>query len=333
MQNYQIHTSSQETQPIVSFIITYYNLPIQMLCECIDSILALSLRSFEREIIVIDDGSEVSPMNELIGYGDDIIYVRQKNGGVSVARNTGLQMAKGKYIQLIDGDDTLIQAPYEHCLDIVRYSKDADVILFDFTHNPKEKATSFDAPKRCGGSEFMRNNNIRGAACCCLFRNAVRSQLEFTPGICYGEDEEFTPQLLLRAEVVYDTSVKAYYYRERETSAVHQKDHASKQKRLNDAISVIRHLSMLGDRMPSNDRLAMQRRVAQLTMDYIYNIITLTRSRQELETRIKELHAEGFFPLPDRDYSQKYKWFRRMTNSSFGRNILLCTLPYLKRER
>ena len=57
MQNYQIHTSSQETQPIVSFIITYYNLPIQMLCECIDSILALSLRSFEREIIVIDDGS------------------------------------------------------------------------------------------------------------------------------------------------------------------------------------------------------------------------------------------------------------------------------------
>ena len=333
MQNYQNHTSSQETQPIVSFIITYYNLPIQMLCECIDSILALSLRSFEREIIVIDDGSEVSPMNELIGYGDDIIYVRQKNGGVSVARNTGLQMAKGKYIQLIDGDDTLIQAPYEHCLDIVRYSKDADVILFDFTHNPKEKATSFDTPKRCGGSEFMRNNNMRGAACCCLFRNAVRSQLEFTPGICYGEDEEFTPQLLLRAEVVYDTDVKAYYYRERETSAVHRKDNDSKQKRLNDALNVIRHLSMLGDRMPSNDRLAMQRRVAQLTMDYIYNIIMPTRSREELDKRLEELHAEGFFPLPNRDYSQKYKWFRKMTNTRFGRTILLNTLPLLKRER
>ena len=90
---------------------------------------------------------------------------------------------------------------------------------------------------------------------------------------------------------------------------------------------------MLGDRMPSNDRLAMQRRVAQLTMDYIYNIITLTHSRQELETHIKELHAEGFFPLPDRDYSQKYKWFRKMTNTRLGRAILLNTLPYLKRER
>lgn len=333
MQNYQSHTSNQETQPIVSFIITYYNLPVQMLCECIDSILALSLRSYEREIIVIDDGSEVSPMNELIGYGHEIIYIRQKNGGVSVARNIGLQMAKGQYIQLIDGDDTLIQAPYERCLDIVRNSKDTDVVLFDFTHNPKEKTTSFDTPIRCSGSEFMRKHNMRGAACCCLFRNAVRSSLKFTPGICYGEDEEFTPQLLLRAEVVYYTDIKAYYYRERETSAVHQKDNASKQKRLNDAVSVIRHLSMLGNHMPNNDRLAMQRRVAQLTMDYIYNIITLTRSRQELENRLEELHAEGFFPLPNRDYSQKYKWFRRMTNSSLGRNILMCTLPYLKRER
>ena len=51
--------------PKISFILTYYNLPIQMLCECIDSILALSLRPDEREIIVIDDGSEMSPVNAL----------------------------------------------------------------------------------------------------------------------------------------------------------------------------------------------------------------------------------------------------------------------------
>ena len=70
-------------KPLVSFILTYYNQPVQMLCECIDSILALSLRSFEREIIIIDDGSRVSPMNGLMQYGDEIIYVRQKNGGLS----------------------------------------------------------------------------------------------------------------------------------------------------------------------------------------------------------------------------------------------------------
>ena len=77
----------------------------------------------------------------------------------------------------------------------------------------------------------------------------------------------------------------------------------------------------------------MQRRVAQLTMDYLYNTIILTHSRQELDNRIKELYAEGLFPLPDRDYSQKYKWFRKMTNSAIGRTILLNSLPYLKPER
>ena len=65
-------------KPLVSFILTYYNQPVQMLCECIDSILALSLRSIEREVIVIDDGSRVSPMNGLMQYGDEIIYVQSE---------------------------------------------------------------------------------------------------------------------------------------------------------------------------------------------------------------------------------------------------------------
>ena len=70
-------------QPLVSFILTCYNLPLDMLCACIDSILKLSLRSAEREIIIVDDGSDNSPMNSLLKYGDEIIYLRQKNGGVS----------------------------------------------------------------------------------------------------------------------------------------------------------------------------------------------------------------------------------------------------------
>ena len=77
----------------------------------------------------------------------------------------------------------------------------------------------------------------------------------------------------------------------------------------------------------------MQRRVAQLTMDYLYNTIILTHSRQELDNRIKELYAEGLFPLPDRDYSQKYKWFRKMINTSLGRSILMNILPLLGKER
>ena len=335
MQNNQNLTLLQGSQPLVTFVITCYNLPMQMLCACIDSILALSLTAGEREVIVVDDGSEVSPMNGLMQYGDDIVYVRQKNAGVSVARNAGMQMAKGKYIQIVDGDDTLIKAPYDYCLDIIRAAPDTDVVLFDFTHNAQQSqdASDFRTQEPVSGTWLLRNSNLHGATCCCLFRQAVRSQLTFTPGISYAEDEEFTPQLLLRAEVVRATNVQAYYYRQRPTSAVHQTDDTSISKRLDDTHIVICHLQQMADRMPSSDRLAMQRRVAQLTMDYLYNTIVLTRSRSKLEERVNTLRDEGLFPLPPRNYSSKYIWFRRLSQSQTGRTLLFYAVLHLNRER
>ena len=320
-------------QPLVSFIVTCYNLPVDMLCECIDSILKLNLETAEREIIVVDDGSDVSPMNDLLKYGDDIIYVRQKNGGVSVARNTAMDMAKGQYIQLVDGDDCLLKIPYEYCLDLIRNCSNVDVVMFDFTHKSDKAPAAFNPPIIKNGPELLRTENIRGAACCCLFRQAVRGKLAFTPGIAYGEDEEFTPQLLIRAESVYITDAQAYFYRERTTSAVHQTDEASIQKRLSDTKEVILHLSRLADISPQSDKIALQRRVAQLTMDYLYNTILLTRSEEKLDETIDDLRKNNLFPLPNHPYSTKYTWFRRLSNSALGRKILLTTLPIMKKER
>jgi len=320
-------------QPLVSFIVTCYNLPVDMLCECIDSILKLNLETAEREIIVVDDGSDVSPMNDLLKYSDDIIYVRQKNNGVSVARNTAMAMAKGQYVQLVDGDDCLLTVPYDYCLDLIRNCSDVDVVMFDFTHEAGKESGPFNPPIIKNGPDLLRTENIRGAACCCLFRQAVRGQLTFTPGIAYGEDEEFTPQLLIRAETVYVTDTKAYFYRERTTSAVHQTDETSIQKRLNDTQTVILHLNRLADTSPQGDKIALQRRVAQLTMDYLYNTILLTRSEKKLNETIDDLRKNGLFPLPDHPYSTKYTWFRRLSNSAIGRKILLTTLPLMKKER
>lgn len=322
----------KEQTPLVSFILTYYNLPMQMLCECIDSILALSLRPFEREIIVVDDGSDVSPMNGLMQYGDDIIYLRQKNQGLSMARNKGISMATGIYIQFIDADDHLIQSAYEHCLDIIRYRTDADMVMFDFTSSRQQTQVVFNEQPPTSGTEYMRHHNIHATACGYLFRRTSLSELRFTPGIVH-EDEEFTPQLLIRCECVYVTDAKAYFYHQRSGSITTAMDEESRNKRLDDTKNILLRLQQLCDRVSHDDRLALQRRIAQLTMDYIYNTIVQSRSRQMLDQRIEELRNHGLFPLPDRDYSKKYQWFRRMTNSGLGRAILLNTLPLLKKER
>lgn len=302
-----------------------------MLCECIDSILALSLRPFEREIIIVDDGSNVSPMNGLMQYGDEIIYIRQKNSGLSVARNKGIEMARGEYLQFVDSDDHLIQVPYEHCLDLIRLNNDIDMVMFDFT-SIATKETSYKDSEVITGSEYMLKNNIHATAWGYLFKRTTLSELRFTPGI-WHEDEEFTPQLLIRAEHVCTTDAKAYYYYKHKGSITTHNDDESKTKRFNDIRGVLDRLQYLCDRVPQSDRVALQRRVAQLTMDYIYQVIVQQRSQKALNACINELSSKGLFPLPDRDYSQKYIWFRKMTNSGLGRTILLNTLPLLKKER
>lgn len=318
-------------KPLVSFILTYYNQPVQMLCECIDSILSLSLRPFEREVIVIDDGSRVSPMNGLMQYADEIIYVRQKNGGLSMARNKGIGMSQGRYLQFVDADDHLIQTPYEHCLDLIRMNNTLDMVMFDFTSSGTDKTVYNDTPVMTG-SEYMLKHNIHASACGYLLKRTTLSELRFTPGI-WHEDEEFTPQLLIRAEHVCATDAKAYYYYKHKGSITTHDDEESKAKRFDDIRGVLDRLQFLCDRVPQADRVALQRRVAQLTMDYIYQVIMQQRSQQALNACIDDLSSKGLFPLPDRDYSQKYKWFRKMTNTRLGRAILLNTLPLLKKER
>ena len=331
MQDSPLHTSLQETQPLVTFVVCYYDLPMQMLCQCVDSILALSLQREEREIIVVDDGSDISPTNALMQYGEDIIYVRQKHSGLSAARNMGINMARGRYLQFVDGDDRLMTEPYNHCLDILRSHEDADMVVFDFTSSTDVSTTYTDGPV-LSGTDFMRHHNIHGSACLYLFRQKTLSELRFTPGI-FHEDEEFTPQLLLRAEHVYPTDAHAYYYCQRPNSITSTTDEQKVQKRLDDLHAITHRLYLMADRLPLNDRLALRRRVAQLTMDYLYQIIMHTRSAQQLDTRIAMLRSEGLFPLPDEDYSQKYVWFRRMTSTALGRTLLLHSLPLLRKER
>ncbi len=329
MQDKQNYPQTLE-KPLVSFILTYYNLPVKMLCECIESILALSLRPDEREIIIVDDGSTTSIVDNLSTYEKDILYVRQSNQGLSGARNTGIQMAKGDYLQFVDGDDLLTKAPYEHCLDLIRKSY-PEMVVFDFTKTMAENKVWKDSPIQ-SGSHYMRHHNIKGTACGYLFKRAILGDLRFTPDI-YHEDEEFTPQLFLRAESICVTDAKAYFYRERPNSIITDNHIRKVIKRLNDQKNVICRLNTMADRLPINDKAALQRRVAQLTMDYLYNIILQTKSRHYLDRKIDELRKEGLFPLSDKDYTTKYKWFRRLTNSSKGISLLMRIIPMMNKER
>lgn len=307
----QKDTQATTIKPLVSFIITAYNIPPKMLRQCISSILALSLSREQREIIVVDDGSKEPAINDIKDFIDDVVYIRQRNQGLSVARNTGIQISTGDYIQFVDGDDFLLQAPYEHCLDLLRYHQPVDMVMFDFTSKDESPmSTDYKGPRT--GTEYMLNNNIHGTAWGYIFSKAILDDLRFTTGI-YHEDEEFTPLLLLRANTLYTTTAAAYYYRKRRGSIIHNHSKEHKDKRLTDILNIIIRLkkvqSCLSDEDKSN---ALGRRIAQLSMDYLYSVMILTKSRSRLKEAKANLSSIGLYPLPDKDYTLKYKLFRKL---------------------
>lgn len=312
--------------PLVSFIVTAYNLSPLLLRECLQTLLDLSLSPQEREIILVDDGSETSPLTELSDIADEILYVRERNHGLSVARNTGIRLARGNFIQFVDGDDHLLQAPYEHCLDIVRYHQ-PDMVFFRETHKQRgEVSFSFEGPVL--GNAYLHNHNLRASACGYIFRRNILGNLRFVPGILH-EDEAFTPQLCLRAERVYDTNAEAYFYRKRQQSITHATNKLHRLRRLTDMERIIAGLQDLGDTLPEADRVGLQRRIAQLSMDYLYQTILLTRSGRHLDRAIGFLRRRGLFPLPDKNYTKKYRFFRIFIRSWIGRRLLIFTSPRL----
>ena len=285
--------------PLISFIITYHNESDAFLQACLDSIRALRFAEDEAEIIVVDDGSE-TPL--ALDYPLSAIrhrLIRQEHAGLSVARNTGIDAAKGQYIQFVDADDRLVPDAFETVLGQLR-GESADVVLFRSMRTLSRKNAPPKGKQGGGfdGASFLRRRNLRAAAWGYAFKREILGDLRFRPGLLH-EDELFTPQLILRAKSLVELKVKAYFYRQHSGTITSSRSPIKVQMRLNDIRFIIRELR-------SFDNPVLERRIRQLTVDYLQKTWTLTRSLRELRRRSKELRREGFLPLPVRCYSLRY---------------------------
>lgn len=114
----------------VSVVIPVYNVE-KYLIECVDSAL---LQTYENvEIILVDDGATDSSgemCDEYAQKDSRIKVIHRKNGGLSAARNTGLDAASGEYIYFLDSDDYIEKNTISDLVSTIE-QEDADVVFFD----------------------------------------------------------------------------------------------------------------------------------------------------------------------------------------------------------
>ncbi|MGD9365350.1 MAG: glycosyltransferase family A protein [Desulfobacteraceae bacterium] len=109
---------------VVSVILPTHN-RYAYLGRAIDSVLSQTFQHYE--LIVVDDGSTDATPDLLSGYGDQIKVIRQRNQGVSAARNKGIRSASGEYIALLDSDDYWLPEKLEKQVTFFKAHPDARI--------------------------------------------------------------------------------------------------------------------------------------------------------------------------------------------------------------
>ena len=230
------------TQPTISIIVPVYNSE-KYLDACIDSILSQSFRDFE--LILVDDGSKDSSAQICDEYASQDTRVRvihKANGGVSAARNDGLDIAKGEYITFIDSDDW-VERKY---LETLSNYRDYDIVFFShrmiyedgYTSEFKFEAKEGDRQNIWEIVASLRKNavgsNFYGYTWNKMFRRDIieKYKIRFIEGLRISEDEVYTLDYCTHAKSIKVLPLCLYNYRVLGTGLTATKNSADEYNKL-----------------------------------------------------------------------------------------------------
>jgi hypothetical protein len=206
---------------LVSVIIPTYN-RASLLARAVNSVLAQTYRPIE--IIVVDDGSTDDTGAVLEEYGDQIIAIRQDNQGRSVARNTGLRTAKGKYIAFLDSDDFWAKEKLKEQVMTLQAQPDAAIcyswwVVVDCRgcfHRALRPCAEGDIFPQLFFSSFVMPSHVLARREC--FFQDKELALCFDPSVEPAEDWKLFLQLSLRYHFCYVPKYLMYYTEHPESS-------------------------------------------------------------------------------------------------------------------
>lgn len=213
-----------------SIIIPMYNAE-KYIANCLDSILNSDLPKGKYEVIIVNDGSEDNSTKIAQEYCEknlNFTYFTQENQGQSVARNYGINKAKGEYIWFVDADD-IVCSELGYIYEFLDRTKDIDVIktkIKTFEEGQLVEYTQEDGSyTHKSGRDMLLSGYHPSSVCNMIVRKSllIDNDLYFIPGIT-SQDTEFSHRLYAYATHIYTFKYITYLYLRNSASTTGSKD-------------------------------------------------------------------------------------------------------------
>lgn len=245
----------------LSIIIPVYNAE-QYIGRCLDEI--CSHLNDAIEVIAINDGSkdhsgEILQQYEKL-YG--IILINQENTGVSVARNRGIEEAKGRYITFVDADDLLYADMIEHLMLQIQKDNTPDLFIYNYQDiDAQDKMIAHqDVVSSINGKTDVEKAYILGHYFNTIWGKVYRSKLiknndiMFPVGMKIGEDAHWFGRILEKVETITCSEICAYGYRQNMDGAMVQLRRQLNQERIREMAVEITNKEQLAYNLSWNEQ-------------------------------------------------------------------------------
>lgn len=303
----------------LSIIIPVYNV-VQYLAKCLESLIDQDVPAESYEILIINDGSTDDSLSIADDFSEkhrNVRVISQENGGLSAARNRGIEEAQGKFLMFVDSDDYLVPASLG---DLVRRmtTDTLDVLRFNYQSVdeaglviPKTAAGTFavDMDETVVDGKVFLTRRLGWACYAPMYiiktKIFAEGDLFFKPGILY-EDAEWLPRLLLRAERVSSVDQVVYNYLRRTGSITKPTDDANKVKAVRDRLALISSLQDLNSKHPGKEVSLWIRSFVALSVIKILSSISQSPDQRK-SSIIATLRQMNVLPLSSWNFTVKQK--------------------------
>lgn len=248
---------------MISVIVPAYNIA-PYIERCVNSILNQTYSNLE--ILLVDDGStdDTPAIVDRLAEKDCRIRVFHiENNGVSNARNTALDVAKGDYISIIDGDDWIEETLYEDAINAMN-ENNVDCYMFEYFIDTPEGSNRHSCDKSIYGvisCEDLLTYSIAPQnrfSVTKVFKRSLVGNIRFNQNIILGEDTLFICDVLAKVNGAYYTDKAYYHYEQREGSAVRSNFNKKKLSGIEAYIGVLEQAKATGyERFIKESKIAL----------------------------------------------------------------------------